>query len=279
MNRMILALWFVLPLAAPVRADDKAPPPEVAASITNRAGEVLSYRLYWGYIPVGTATASIDWTEYEGRRVLVISFRTRSNKFLDKIYPVDDTIESLADPQTLLPLRFTKNISEGKHRYYEETVFDRTNLVARWVSKKSGRAKMFPIQPDTRDIPTFMYAMREHRFAPGTREHYRVMADEKVYDLWIDVKEKEKIALSGFGDVPTIRTEPEAAFDGLFVRRGKISIWITDDPRCVAAQIVASVPVATVQAVLCAIEGGGDDRWTKPTAKSTPQAKPVKSDQ
>jgi hypothetical protein len=227
-------------------------------------GEKITYQLYWGYIPVGTATSWTEWTEYEGRRVLAIRMRTVSNKVVEKIYPVDDTIESLVDPATFLPIRFSKKMSEGSHRYHEWTLFDRTNKVGRWESSLTGKKKEYPIEPETRDIPTLMYYLRTQAFQIGTQEHFRVQADEKVYDLWLSIKKKEKIEMPNYGKVSVIKVEPEAAFNGLFVRKGKLEVWVSDDPRALAARIEATIPVANVRGVVMQVEGPGTDFWLKP---------------
>jgi hypothetical protein len=224
-------------------------------------GEKLTYHIYWGYIPVGSASGWTEWTEYKGRRVLAIRLRTLSNKFVEKLYPVDDTIESLVDPVTFLPLQFTKTLNEGKNHYNEVTTFDHKNLVAHWESKITGKTRELKLTPDVRDIPSLMYYLRGRPFVPGTREHFSVMADEKIYDLWLNVQKKETTSLPYYGKVASIKTEPEAAFEGLFVRRGKLWLWVSDDERRLATKVVGSVPVATINAVLWQVEGPGNDFW------------------
>lgn len=227
-------------------------------------GEKITYKIYWGFIPVGTATGWTEWTEFEGRKLLAIRMRTVSNKFVEKIYPVNDTIESLVNPDTFLPVRFSKDMSEGDRKYKEVTTFDRTNLVAHWESKLTGKKRQYPIEAQTRDIPSLMYYLRTQTFTVGQREHFRVQADEKVYDLWLNILKKEKVDTPNYGDVASIKVEPEAAFNGLFVRKGRLWVWLSDDARCLASQIEASIPVANVHAVLIQVEGPGSDFWVKP---------------
>ena len=246
-------------------------PPAVFPGIERLIGEKITYHLFWGYVPVGTTVSWTEWAEYNGRKVIAIRIRTISNKFVEKLYPVDDTIESLVDPETFLPLRFTKNVSEGKTRHHETTTFDHTNLLAFWESKLSGKKRVFKLTPGIRDIPSLMYYLRTHTFTPGSREQFSVMADDKIYDLQLNVEKPERIELPLYGKVLSIKTEPEAAFEGLFVRRGKMWIWISRDKRSVATQVVVTVPVATVRAILWKIEGPGDDFWvTKSPAVTHP---------
>ena len=53
-------------------------------------GETLDYRIYWGVIPVGSSRVTTEWIEEDGRTLIAIRFRTKSNDVLSKIYPVDD---------------------------------------------------------------------------------------------------------------------------------------------------------------------------------------------
>ncbi len=249
--------------------DHAAPSPVYLHGFQWPVGEELTYRLYWGYVPVGTATIRAEWTVKEGQEFLAIRIRTRSNQVIAKVYPVDDTVESLVDPKTFLPVRFTKDLSEGAHRRHETTVFDRTNRVARWTSLRSGRTKEFPIPPDIRDIPTLMYSLRSHVFTPGKRETFKVMADEKVYDVGVEAQGKETLDLPRYKNVRCLKLEPDAAFEGIFVRRGRMWVWVSDDERCLATRIVASIPVANVRAVLWSVSGPGKDRWILPAKESS----------
>jgi len=180
---------------------------------------------------------------------------------LDKIYPVDDIIESVIDPHTFLPVRFTKNLSEGRYRAHEITEFDYDNLIAHWRSLTRDREDTFELEPDTRDLVSFSYYMRKKGFTRGEKREYRVMADDKIYDLWLEARKNDDIRLRHYGRVPSIEVEPEAAFEGLFVRRGRIQFWVSQDERRLMTQMVGSIPVASVRLVLHRVRGPGNDSW------------------
>ena len=213
-------------------------------------GQRLHFRIYWGIIPVAETSVSVDRVELDACEAAAIRVRTRSNAVVEKIYPVDDLIESIVDPCTLLPRRFTKKLSEGRYRCNEVTEFDHAAGVARWRSLLSGRTKEYSIEPDTRDIVSFMFSLRTARFVPGRRYHYRVMADEKIYDLWLRVLGREEVKLLDGTRVECLRLEPEAAFQGLFVRKGRMWIWVTESPPLVVTRMVARVPVASIKMIL-----------------------------
>jgi hypothetical protein len=226
-------------------------------------GEELVYDIHWGVIGVGQTHVITDWFDYEGRRVIRIRYITKTNKFVANFYPVDDLIESLIDPETFLPIRFTKRLKEGRYRCDEITHFNFRKLKAGWESKLNGRKKAFPIEKDTRDIVTFMYYLRSQHFEPGEKLAFRVMADEKLYDLNIAVGDRVTMRFPEFGEVPSIRLDPEAAFQGLFVRSGKVVAWISDDDRRLCTRLMVSVPVANVRLTLHDVRGPGSETWTR----------------
>ncbi|MDA0989342.1 MAG: DUF3108 domain-containing protein [Verrucomicrobia bacterium] len=227
-------------------------------------GESLVYNIYWGVIPVGTTEITTEWIEEGGRILLAIRYRTRSNSVIATLYPVDDRIESIIDPETFLSVRFTKNLKEGRHRYHEQTTFDYANGVAHWKSFIKNTSKTYPIESDTRDLVTFMYYMRSQTFEAGTTKTYRVMADEKIYELILECEENERVALDDYGKVPSLRMEPKAKFEGLFVRSGRMKMWVSTDPRALCTRVKAKVPVANINVLLEKVRGPGDDFWRKP---------------
>jgi len=243
-------------------------PPELESAVTNLwfpLGESLQYRVYWGFIPVARSVVTNELVEENGKVYLAIRFRTKSNGVLNKIYPVDDYIESIIDLETFLPIRFMKDINEGRYHTREITTFDHANKKAVWYRIKDDKKEVLDIESDTRDIVSFMYYMRsQKKFEEGEEKQYRVMADEKVYDLYVKADEVEKFRLCDYGWVESMKFEPEAAFGGLFVRhKGKMWLWVSQDPRNIVTKVKAKVPVASVSILISGVSGPGDDFWVK----------------
>lgn len=224
-------------------------------------GEELIYDIYWGRVHVGHSRVWTEWVEQDGRRLLAIRMRTRSNRVLSTIYPVDDFIESLVDPETFLPVRFTKQLSEGRHRADEVTDFDHAAGTAHWRSRLRNRENTFEIQENTRDIPTLMYSLRGEEFLPHQTRQFEVMADEKLYELQTISFDVEPVRLSRYGVIPSLKIEPVASFGGVFVRKGRMWLWLSQDPRAVLTRISVEVPVARVHLYLREIRGPGAADW------------------
>lgn len=232
-------------------------------------GEEMLYDIYWGKLHVGESRVWVEWEEEDGRKLLAIRMRTRSNRVLSTLYPVDDYVESLVDPEPFLPVRFTKQISEGRYRAHEITEFDYAAGLAHWRSVRNGKTQSFPISEDIRDIPTLMYFLRRENFSPGDRREFDVMADEKVYRLTAKALKVEAVRLRNYGRVPSIKIEPIASFGGIFVRKGRMWLWVSTRGRRLATRISVEVPVARVHLYLREVRGPGASEWRREQATAT----------
>lgn len=171
------------------------------------------------------------------------------------------------DPATLLPIRFTISLREGRNRSEEITTFDHKHLTATWKSVTKSKTKTFAIEADSRDLISFLYFLRPRRFEEGQKYHFRPMADEKLYDLYLKSLKYEDVSLPGFGKVKSLKMEPSAAFNGLFIRKGRMWIWTSNDDRNVLTRVEASLPVANIKAILTEVHGGPVDFWSSTTEK------------
>lgn len=227
-------------------------------------GEELVYALYWGGIPIGSTRVTTGWVEEGGQRLLRIREVTLSNKVIGTIYPVNDLVETFVDPETFLPVCFVRNISEGRTRHRDETVFDFEAMKARSRSFTKAAVREFEIEKDTRDILCFMYYTRRQGFQAETAPEFKVMADDKLCSLTTHAQKVEKVHLDRYGDVECLKMEPKAEFDGLFVRKGRMFTWVSNDPRHVLVKAWIDTPFANVKVLLEDVLGPGSDFWVKP---------------
>lgn len=232
-----------------------------AAELPFPLNERLDYHISWNGILVAWSIASTGMVETNGVRYISIKVETQTYPVFDVFYRVKDLHECLLDPETLLPVRFTKTMQEGRSHYNDVTTFDYTNGIARFENLEAGTVTNIAIGADTRDYLSFMYFMRGQSFVPGKTTMYSVLADSKVYEILVHSQEVEKIGLPKYPDVPSLRIEPEAAFNGLFVRTGKATLWVSQDPRRLLTYARARVPFGRVTIKLYDVSGPGDDFW------------------
>jgi hypothetical protein len=245
--------------------------PEVLSNATETVslwfpvGERLTYTVHWGIFHVADAVITTEWVRWpDGRPLVRIRLRTISNKFIAKLYPVNDQIDSFIDPVTFLPVRFVKDISEGSRRELAVTDFDHSARSARWrkVVKKS-KDWTLPIAADTRDIPSLLYWLRKEGVVASVTNQYQVMADDRIYDLTMAAEDKKDILpVPGFGAIPCYQVSPDASFEGLFVRTGKLTAWVSKGIPCLITRMDGEIPLASIRIRLAKIEGPESQAWS-----------------
>src|SRR5437868_2339205 len=83
-------------------------------------GEQLTYTITWLNIMAGTAVMGVTT---EGNRSLKFVTIAESRPAITKFYPVDNRLETLVDPETLLPQQMTFRRREGKKKEDVEYIF------------------------------------------------------------------------------------------------------------------------------------------------------------
>ncbi len=261
---MLLVVCWVLLASLPAQAKTNW----VAADTNGLwfpVGEELVYKGYWGLLSVGEARLWTEWVEEDGRRLLAIKFVAQSSRVISTVFAVNDNLESIVDPETFLPVRFTQRIREGKKVRDDAIVFDHKagTATCKTVRADKERApKTVEIEADTRDVLSFMYFMRSGGIKVGTTNTCRILFDAKMYSVTVAGREHEDVYLSHFGEVRCLELEPKAMFGEVFVRKGSLNMWISDDERCICTKAMAIVPVANVKMILQSVKGPGDDFWT-----------------
>ncbi len=261
--RPVICLILSLMILAPGFGEETEPPkPEVELPFP--VGETITYTIYWGWIAVGESVATTGWRLVEGQWKLFIRFRTQSNGVISSLYPVDDTIETVLDPLTLRPEVFDVKIREGKTERDEVTVFDWETMTAHWTKfhdDKENETKEVPLEENTRDLVSFMYFMRDTTFKKGTKYEFQVLTDAKIYELNVESGKSKKIRLEDYGKVKSLQLNPTASFEGIFVRKGKMKVWLSEDERQILTKLLLDTPFANVRMLLKQVEGPGNDHW------------------
>ncbi|MBP7828483.1 MAG: DUF3108 domain-containing protein [Kiritimatiellae bacterium] len=211
--------------------------------------ETLRYELVWGLIRVGTAEVTTRLVEEEGRPLLRFRFTAKSNRWVEKIYPVEDCIDSFIEPETGLPVKLVKKTSEGWFRCDDELRFDRERGVAAWVDHVRGTNTEYAVAPGAHDFFSLMRGMRELDLRPGREDRATIAADDRTHNLVIRVEREEHLALRG-ARVRAYRLRITSEQEGLFVRKVPGAVWITAEPPHTVAQMQVRVPVGSVRAVL-----------------------------
>ncbi|MBQ7251114.1 MAG: DUF3108 domain-containing protein, partial [Kiritimatiellae bacterium] len=237
------------------------PPPELWFPV----GEDCLYEISWGVFTVGEARARADWLEVKGKRLLSISVEAESNGIVETLYPVKEFLQTLVEPVSFLPLAHEKQSSEGRHKTHELTVFDPGKHEAVYHSFLRDNGHGYEVPEGTRDMLSLMYWFRRDPMRePGEKRAYGMVTNEKLYELFVDSLKRETVKVGRYGKRDCIKLEPTGKFEGMFVRKGRMFLWVSRDARYTLCALDASVPVADIHVKLKEVRGPGDDDWTAP---------------
>ncbi len=197
-----------------------------------RVGERLTYDAYYGLIHAGTATLLVkDLVEVCGRLTYHIVLTARTSPTFSKVFDVDDRVETWIDADEFIPWKFVKVQDEGDYKHDEVTILDQEHHLGHYRSNLRGRTKDYEIPEQCQDTLSIFYFLRLLSFGVGDGFSLKVMADEEIWDVAVEVKERVKRSIYRGESYDTFLLIPDVNFDVGALRGGKGRIWVTADER------------------------------------------------
>lgn len=247
--RSVILISSVLVFGLIARAEGQA----FAGEQSYLPGENLKYQLYYGPLNAGEAVMKLEHGRMEGREVLHAVMLGYTTGLADRLFRVYDVYESFMDPETGLPLKAIRNISEGRYQKYNEVIYDRYNN--RVISQLSG-IKETP--PGILDIVSSIYKLRDTMPSVALRdgEVIRLMAyfTDELYPLVIRYRGTETIR-TRMGRFHALKFSPVSEPGRLFRTEDDITIWFSNDRNYVPLRVRLNMLVGAVRMDL--VEAGG----------------------
>lgn len=231
------------------------------------AGEQLVFEVSWLGIVAGTLEMTVEPPRpSDAPPAYRITSTARSNPFFTRIFPVDDRIESVAAATPFRSLRFSKRLREGSKAIDEEILFD----PARNVALFEGQEVATPER--VQDSLSALYYLRTLPLEPGNSLQVPVHSGGRNYDLLVDVLARERIE-TPFGRRVAIKVEPHRGYEGVFDRRGRLWVWLADEPSRLPLLMRSELPIGAIVARLVEYQRTGPLPLAAATA--TPAAGPA----
>ncbi len=220
--------------------------------------EILKYDLKWIGIKAGTAKLVFVYTE----KGITIKSRAQSASWVSVFYKVDDRAKSILvkkkNPDGTvkwIAKNYRLKIREGRHRRDKEVVFLYNPPRARFINHRDKEEKLFNIKDSTYDPLSGFFILRQMEIKKNSKIFLRIFDSKKLYDARIKIIGKERIKTSA-GTFDTIVVEPELKSEGIFLRKGKVIIYLTDDERHIPVLLKSKVLIGSVVAELTEIKTG-----------------------
>ncbi len=212
-------------------------------------GEKLTFSMGWGPIKAGISTMEVkEIVEVNGRKAYHIVSETKTSKFFDRIYKIRDINETFVDVEGIYPLKYKKDIHEGKYEKKRETIFLQDRNIA--IYKK----KEIPVAPYVQDVLSAYYYVRTKDLMVGYSLIIDVNNNGKNYKLKVKIVKKERISTPA-GKFDTILIEPILIEGKSLKEEERLLMWLTDDENKVPVKIKSKIAVGSLLAKLKKMEG------------------------
>jgi hypothetical protein len=195
--------------------------------------------------------------ERDGQVANQILTTARSKGFVSLLFNVQDEFHSYFDPETLCSRRISKKIVEGRRKKEAGLVFDAVRHVAildeRDLAKPGSPLKHVEneIPNCVEDVVTGFYFLRHQPLQVGKDVRVAVNDGAKTHVVSVEVQARERIQ-TPLGDRMAFRLEPKV-FDGLFKRKGRMLIWMSDDAERLPLRIKAMILLGSLTGDLRAV--------------------------
>lgn len=243
----LVPLIFALLLLTTAWASLKTMPKKVESPIWS--GERLSYVVSWYGIKGGTAQLEVKEKSWiQKREVYPIVSTVRSNDFVSLFYQVDDRVESFFDAKGFYPHRVTFNQKEGKRVRNKSIFFDQVHHHA--VQIKNNKVRIFDVPARVQDSLSSLYFFRTMGGVEvGGSVFINVHEETKNWNVEVNVLGKERITTPA-GTFDTLKVHSNLPYEGIFLDKGDLFIWFTDDENRIPVMMNGKVKIGRISAKL-----------------------------
>ena len=223
------------------------------ANVAFRDGEKLVFTVKYGIVSAAEATLEAKSSSMNGRSAWNLSTDARTYPFFDAFFKVRDRVDSWWDKETLLPIKYTKNLQEGKYRQRRIHTFDHSNNTTNYqkYSFRQGiyKSEDMKMLANSQEVLSAFYHVRNQNLKPKQRLRVNITSDGRTMNTEIIVHRREKVKTI-FGDINCLVIEPKLISGAVFKQTGRIIIWITDDAYKIPVKMESAVSFGSFVAEL-----------------------------
>ena len=214
-------------------AVSEAPLEEISrpnASFT--VGERFTYLGAWKGIPIGRATVTVEelmaYKDYEVYKIVVIA---KTNKFLSKIYKVEDTFISYIDKDKLISRRYEAVRREGRYKKDVVVEYDFKKYIATYNNLLDGTIKNCPIEENVQDPVSAVYFFRTIPADVGDEIKISLNLNEENYEVVGNIEKTARVDLPELGSFDAFLIKPYIKFEGKRQRRASAWGYLSTDEK------------------------------------------------
>jgi hypothetical protein len=211
-----------------------------------REGEVLSYRLHYGFIDAGVAILEVKPSvmEVSGRKVYHIVGNGYSKGTFDWFFKVRDRYETYMDKDAMVPWMFIRRVDEGGYKFSQDYFFNHYDQKV-----DIGGGQKFDVPVGVQDMLSAFYAARNLSFdkaKEGDIFTLQSFVDKEIWPLKIRYIGKDVIETE-LGKFNCLRFRPIVQKGRVFKKEEDLNVWISDDKNHIPLRAQAKVLVGSIK--------------------------------
>lgn len=210
-----------------------------------KVGEVLQYRLKYGFITAAEATIKVQESElmFDAKPTFKLVVDAQTSGSFDIFYKIRDHYDSYIDKKTLLPYFYQENIREGGYRRTDKARFSQ-------AQKKvvSNRGTFSTPTTQTFDLVSAYYFARSldiSKLKVGESFKLNYFLGDEISQLEIQYVGKE-VVKSKLGNIRCLKFSPSIQPGRIFRKDSRLYLWITDDGNRVPVKAEVEILVGSV---------------------------------
>ena len=217
-----------------------------AQSFAFQNGEKITYKVNYTvlglYVNAGMASFTTARTNENGNIYHLVGEGATNDRY-DWIFKVRDRYESYIDADNMQPVKFIRNVNEGKYKKYEEVAF---NNSANTVTTKKGTYK---VPENIQDVISTVYSMRNLDFSKynqGDKIPVNMFFGSNIYNMYIKYAGKQTLKTK-YGTFKTIVLKPLLLDGNTFKGGENMTVWVTDDGNHIPVRIDSKLSVGSIK--------------------------------
>jgi hypothetical protein len=217
-------------------------------------GEVLNYRLRYGFITAAEATIKVlpSDLKFENRPTYRLEVDARTSGSFDVFYKVRDHYDSYIDKTELTPYFYQENIREAKYRRTDKARFYQS-------SKKvvANKGTFYGPTNQTFDLVSAYYFARSldiSKLKLNDTFKLNYFLSDEISALEIQYVGKE-VVKTKLGNIKCLKFSPSIKPGRIFKKDSKLYLWITDDGNRVPVKAQVEILVGSVTLEIKSAEG------------------------
>lgn len=253
----VLSLFAIVAMANTTMPDVKKAEPEQKCGMTNtafKAGEKVGFVVYYTAaklinVTAGAGSFTTTLEKLNGKSVYHVVGEGHTLPSYEWAYKAKDTYETFMDTETLLPVKFVRNVDEGGYKKYQNVNFNRAANTA--ISDA-----VFKVPSCVHDVVSAVFYARNINFnglKANDRIPFSVFLDNEVHSMYVRYLGKE-VLTTKYGKFNTIKFKPLTIKGTIFEGGEQMTVWVTDDANHVPVRIESPIIVGKVRIDMTSFE-------------------------